>query len=231
MQRETLPNLGIIEKLASGYSNIAKIANQFWLTLMIFSMVAMISKHNENNQLRLPFGLGEANTSDFYAISLVVICILVIAFTSTMIQSIRIRKLIQLEIDSIEEKDKYISKIHIQDFVDSILSPTFNKVAPISQFLLGNDQFLSKERPKIQHKRIPVVFYLLLKITGFVFIYLIPLYSIFLSFSLINPNESSIIFFHRLWYFPFMLISISAIFILIIADFNYVKKVLIRLRQ
>jgi hypothetical protein len=225
------PKLKIIEKLAGGYSNLAKITNQFWLTLIIVSTVAIISNTGNVKKIKLPFGLGEANKSDFYTTSLILICILTIAFTSSMIQAIRTRKLIQNEIDTMPIQERFISNTHIQDYLDSILSPTYNKVAPISQFLQGKNQFFKKDAEERGKRIVPILYYVILKLVSFLFMYFVPIISIIMCYCRIELNDESVIRFSKGIYLPIIFLSLSSILILVIGDLKYLKNVIKRISK
>lgn len=172
----------LIENLCTGYSTQSKTANQFWLALIISSVIALTGRIESKGMptdslIQLPFTLGGVNAADFYTISIILISVLLIAFDAAMIQAIRARMLIQKGIEQLEPK--YIHGIHIQDYVDSRLAPTYNRVAPIAQFLSGKKQFFE---PGVKQgalaKRVGVVFYFLLKAITYFLMYGIPLFAV-----------------------------------------------------
>ncbi|MEO6188417.1 MAG: hypothetical protein ABIO82_05730 [Ginsengibacter sp.] len=131
----------LLKELSDGFSTQAKLSNKYWLLLMLSSIVSISHLNNINTteKIDLPFSLGKVDFIDFNAFVLLMICVTSIAFASAFLQAHRTRKLIQKVIDNKSEDKKYIEKIHVQDIFDSIVTPTFNRVAPIAQFLQGSN--------------------------------------------------------------------------------------------
>jgi hypothetical protein len=145
--------------------------------------------------------------------------ILAIAFTSAMIQTIRTRKLIQKWIEC--QTEKFYSKVHIQDMVDSVLSPTYNRVAPIAQFVLGKNQFFEEDNVKASHFQnvFASLLYIVFKVITFIFLYCIPLFCIFKCWQNINLNYiGGTIDVPKFLVLSLMGCAIISIAILIIAD-------------
>lgn len=164
-----------IQELSEGYSKQTKTANQIWIFLMITSIYSLAEKDRQ-----LPFGMGEVNEFNFRIMCAIIISVISIAYTSAMIQSIRTRKLIQKIIDNLGAEEKFINHIHIEDYVDSILTPSYNKVAPISQFILGKHQFLGDQAKQNKVIRwIAILFYIILKMSTVGLMYLIPIASVY----------------------------------------------------
>lgn len=222
----------LIKELAEGHSKQSKIANQFWLVLMISSVIAFAGNAGANNRYNLPFTLGEVSASDFYFISLILISITTIAFTSAMIQAIRARMLIQKVIDSLTEKERYVEEIHIQDYLDSILTPTYNRVAPISQYLLGKNQFFGNGKQNKFLKSIGAIFYIILKLLTFGFIYIIPLLAINKCLVYLKDNiNNGIIHIHNSILYSLVFISLICILILFVGDIKYILRALRRIKK
>jgi len=222
----------IILKISDGYSTQSKIANQFWLILVIYCIITLLATGSQANKnlIELPFSLGKVKTFDFYQLNIILISILSISFTSAMIQVIRTRKLIQKMIDGLTDKN-IISNIHIQDYLDSTFSPTYNRVAPISQYLLGKNQFFNEGTPNKFIKNISSIFYVLLKLTTFVVLYFLPFFSLYRcwSFILKNQHSDSEILIYT-WVLIFVtLMAFISIVILFVGDLKYLRIVLKRL--
>jgi len=222
----------LIEKLAAGYSTQSKTANQFWLVLIIASIIALTGKAGVENLIELPFTLGKVDIYDFYSVSTILISVLVIAFTSAMIQTIRTRMLIQKEIESIAAKDRFIGQIHIQDYLDSILTPTYNRVGPISQFLLGRNQFLGQKRPNKFLRAVGVILYSVLKLSTFFFMYFVPVIAMFKCYgnlkSIAGGIASPII---SCFLIILIALSLISILILFVGDVRYLARVVKHLRN
>lgn len=164
----------LISKLAEGYSIQAKTTNKFWLVLIVASIIALVGRIDDDKLIELPFTLGKVQIADFYIITLILISVIVIVFSASMTQTMRTRLLIQEVIDQLPESEKKFSGINIQDYFDSIISPTYMRVAPISQFIFGKKQFLGKGKKSRLIKFISSTLYILLKLTTFVFLYIVP---------------------------------------------------------
>ena len=174
--------LAIIDKLAEGYSNLAKNANKFWLALIIVSITAIFPKTIDNKKILLPFLLGEVNNSDFYVICLFLICILTIVFASSLLQATSSRKLIQVEIDKLPKDDRFVSYTHVQDYVDTILFPTYYRVAPIIQFMQGKNHFFERGKNEKIKEVIPRLCYIVLKSFSVILIHSVPTVSFFICY-------------------------------------------------
>ncbi|MFT3911428.1 MAG: hypothetical protein QM737_18540 [Ferruginibacter sp.] len=221
-----------IEKMSAGYSTQSKTANTFWLVLIISSIVALIGRKDENNLIDLPFTLGKVISMDFYSVSLIIISVVAIVFSAAMAQMLRTRMLIQKVIDDLSEKEKYIGKIHIQDFFDSIATPNYTRVAPISQFMLGKNQFFGTGKPNKFLKFFATFFYIILKLTVFGFLYFVPIIAvnrcwINLDFT---ASNSSIHVSKLLLIFITVLAAISMV-ILLIGDIKSIARVSRRIMQ
>jgi hypothetical protein len=163
-----------ISKLAEGYSTQAKTTNKFWLVLIVASIIALVGRIDSEKLIDLPFTLGKVQIADFYTIIIILISAVVIVFSASMAQTMRTRLLIQKAIDNLPETEKFIAGIHIQDYFDSMVSPTYMRVAPISQFLFGKKQFFGSGDQSKLIKYSSSVLYILLKLTTFVFLYILP---------------------------------------------------------
>lgn len=209
----------LIKELAEGFSRQSKTSNQFWITLIITSIITITAQPDINNLVELPFTLGKVKTENFYSIVLILICVLSIAYASAMIQAIRARKLIQKVINNMDKKIYY--KVHIQDVLDCMLIPTYNRVAPISQFLLGKNQFYGELKPKKYLKILSTIFYVLLKLTTYIFLYIVPVYSMLLSWNKIHIYESDSIIIKPYLLIVLIVISLIVLSIVFIGDLKY----------
>jgi hypothetical protein len=231
-----MEHLGLIEKLCTGYSTQSKTANQFWLVLIISSIIALtgypVAQIGSTDKLiKLPFTLGDVNPIDFYSISAVLVSVLLIAFDSAMIQAIRTRMLIQKCIEDLD--DKFIDKVHIQDYIDSTLMPTYNRVAPISQFILGKKQFLedaNKQNNTI--KFAGIVLYVLLKTTTFILMYFIPLLAVRKCWLfLINTEHHGQLQIPDFILTLIIMLALISTLVLFIGDLKYLCRVIKRIQK
>jgi len=223
--------LALIDKLAEGYSNLAKNANRFWIALIIVSITAIFPNSSDNKIIVLPFSLGEVNNSDFYVICLFLICILTIAYASSLLQTTSTRKLIQIEIEKLSQNDRFISNTHIQDYLDAILFPTYYRVAPIIQFIQGKNHFLEKGNNETKKAVIPRLCYIVLKFFSVFLIHGVPTVSFFMCYNNINPNNESVFMISKLYYFAIIILYVSITLVLLLVNIGYSKKVTKRIRS
>jgi hypothetical protein len=164
-------------KLAEGFSTQTKTATKYWLTLAVISVLVILP--NETNTLmKIPFELGTIKQADFFPFSAFLISILIIGFGSAHVQAIRSRSLIQRVID--DSGDKYLlGKIHLRDFIDSIVSPSITRTAPLAQYLRGKYQFYPESKDSSRMINIiSTLVYLLLKVAALFVVYLMPAFAL-----------------------------------------------------
>jgi hypothetical protein len=161
-------------KLAEGFSTQTQTASKFWLALAIVSAIVVIPVSN-GTSIKIPFDLGTVPQTDFYPFSALLISILIIGFGSAHIQSIRSRKLIQRVIDSLNNQVYLPGQVHVRDFLDSIVSPSISRTAPLAQYLRTKHQFFPESSNASRLKNlISTSAYCLLKIATILVIYLFP---------------------------------------------------------
>jgi len=204
--------------------------------MIVSSIISLTGHPNKDNLISLPFSLGDVVTADFYAISIIIISVVSIAYSSAQIQGLRARNLIQKLINELSSEDKWITNsIHVKDFVDSVLNPTFNRVAPISQFLLGG--FIEKDstidnRNKILKRIIGAILYVILKALSFLFMYLIPTYAIFKSWKGIQLDISSHdILIPNVLNLIIVIIAVFSLTVVLLGEFNYTKRAIHRIMR
>ncbi len=86
--------------------------------------------------------------------------------------------LIQKAINDLSDTELFIGKVHMQDYFDSISTPTYSKVAPIAQFILGKNQFFGEPKPSKGRRRFAKLVYLVFKYSTFIFLYVIPIWAL-----------------------------------------------------
>ncbi|HFA50632.1 MAG TPA: hypothetical protein ENJ95_16620 [Bacteroidetes bacterium] len=222
----------VILRLCDGYSVQSKILNKFWALLVLSSALVIIGAPNSEKLIKIPLLSGEVSPTDFYQISIVLISMLTLGFSSAMTQSIRIRKLMNKVIDTMEEK-LVAGGVHIRDLTDGIITPTFNRVAPISQFLIGENQFLNEGKQSKLLRIIGILLYSILKVSLLVFLYGIPSYAFFKCWSFL---VSSNIVHDELLLPKGLLIYITAIaflllILLFVSELRYTIKVFIHVKK
>lgn len=223
----------LLKKLSEGYSIQSETANKFWLALIVSCIITITGRPDiKSSLIDLPFTLGKVNSADFYTIMIILVCTIIIAYASAMIQAIRARKLIQKILDNVDEKDKFTNNVHIQDLVDCTLKPTFNRVAPIAQYLFGDNQFFGDEKPSKIIKLISTFFYSILKITTLIFIYFIPIVAVYKSWkALFNDNICSTIGIPTFMIATLICLSVIVTLILLYGDIKYFIRVIRRIHK
>jgi hypothetical protein len=212
--------------LCDGYSTQSKLSNKYWLFVILASIVSLINL-DKKGELALPLSLGKVNAVDFNSFILIMICTTTIAFASTFAQSSRTRNLAHRFIESLPIEDRFMNKIHIQDIFDSVTVPNFNRVAPISQFLLGKNQFLGDPPPKKIYKHFGAFIYILLKLISLVIAYIIPLIALYRNFILFTGLHNNTTSWGLPYFFYWFLciLTFGVYVILIVAAFKYMFKV------
>lgn len=204
-----------LDKLAEGHSIQSKRANQIWLFLILFSFVTLTGEKNKNGEFAFFFGLNISNEFTFYYLSLLIISALNIAFSSSMIQAIRVRKLIQTVFEN--NKDQISIEIHTLDYVDSIISPAYNRVSPIADFILGKRQFRNDNAISPFTYCISRLFYVLLKLITYIALFIIPGYVFIVCYNKVGSDFTGVLKFA--W--PIAILSIISSLILFIGDIVY----------
>ena len=216
----------IFEKLCDAYSNQSKVLNKYWSLLIISSSFVILSAKN-SEKTQLPLLSMEVESSDFYQISILIISMLTIGFCSAQAQSIRTRMLLNKVTKSFKNEFLINGKlIHINDFTDCIITSTYNRVAPISQFILGNNQFLGEGKQSKIKRWFGIVLYLILKISVLFFLYGIPSYAFFKcwSFLIVESFELNLVIPKILLYFS-TIISGILLLIFFLKELGYTTKV------
>lgn len=218
--KQDLTKFELLKELSQGCSIQSRTANQFWIVLAITSFITLISQPNTKGNLVLPFELGEISSSVFYILALILICFLSIAYVSALIQSSRTRNLIQKLIKGMSKKEVFIHKVHLQDFVDISISPTYLRVAPISEYLLGRNQFIStiSRRKCSILNTISAIFYLILKSLVFIFTYIISIFAIYKSWKIHNDPSYNFDFKVPTWMLLILIIITVAVFVVYFID-------------
>ncbi|MCX6352113.1 MAG: hypothetical protein NTX03_09660 [Bacteroidetes bacterium] len=223
----------LLKELSDGFSTQAKLATKYWFFLMFVSIISISHQHMENiKTVKLPLDLGEVSYLEFNSFMVLLVCATSIAFASSLFQSLRTRKLIQNVIDNTPHEKLFIENVHIQDIFDSIVTQNIHRVAPIAQFLQGENQFFGDKKPSKFIRYIGAITYFILKITSLVLLHLIPIYALITNFLLFTKLPHG-----NLWGLPFYfywiiyLISLSIFLIMIVTDLKYLLKVIKRIAK
>jgi hypothetical protein len=136
----------------------------------------------EVERLKLPFSLGEVAKVDFYPICFIFLSLLVICFGCAFAQTFRTAKLLYKAIG--DEEDQIIFKnIYLQDVSDAMIYPSLTRVAPLANLVRRKYQFLpeKKNTPRWLHW-LTLIYYLILKITTMLVMYLLPGFALWTAF-------------------------------------------------
>jgi hypothetical protein len=216
--------------LAEGYSTQAKLSNKYWLFLMLASIISIsnLPRYDPKQELDLPLFLIKLNYIDFISITLLTICVATIAFSSAFAQAQRTRKLVDRVIKN--TKQPYVDNIHVQDVFDCIASPTFNRVAPISQFLQGKHQFFGDPKPKKIYRAVGLFSYIFLKLISMFIIFVILVMALYKNFMLFRSRPENTSWGLPLqFYWLICIVAFSVLVILIYSDIKYIIMVIKRI--
>jgi len=187
IKNDSLPEFLI--QLIQGYSTQTRIASRIWIALSLASIFAIIP-----SKVKMPYGLNDVPASDFYPFGAALISILIVSYGSVHIQGVRVRKLIERTLNGLREHVHLPGNIDPQDALDSIISPSANRLAPIAQFLQGKFQFFPESRECSRFLlSLSIIFYILLKLLNFIVMFGLPGYALFYSFEkgqLFSPDLS-----------------------------------------
>ncbi len=167
-----------IRDAAAGCSVQARSANMYWMALIVASASSLTltgaGSGRAGQLVRLPFELGEVTSSVFYAICLVIISGIAIAYCTAHVEVTRGKEWIKTlvaELEMQEERDgippdgresRYMERVHSLSVVANL-----NKVSSIPQYLFG-------DRTGRQASSMNDAIYLVLKTVSWVFTYGIP---------------------------------------------------------
>ncbi len=214
-----------VSGLADGYSTQAKTTNSFWIVLIISSIIALVGRVDERGLIELPFTLGKVIASDFYTVSMILISTVTIVFSAAMAQTLRSRMLIQKAIEDLSHDDRYVGKIDMQDYFDSVATPTYTRVAPISQILLGKRQFFGEGKQNPFIRTIATILYIVLKCTTFVFLYFIPIYALINCWNNHHPSSNSTFHISNTLLLILILLAVISMLILFFAELKHIIRV------
>jgi len=169
-------------QLMEGCSSYTKVANQFWIALAFFSLVAIFPSMKEN-KIEMPFSLGHYTLPVFYELAFFVNAILVICFGSAFSQAMRARKLVQRAADNLKEEYTFPGPVYLQDIIDTMLYPALNRVSPLAQSLQGKHQFFPEVNLVPYSKRKKAFWiYFSMKVMAIIVMYAFPGFAVGLAF-------------------------------------------------
>jgi hypothetical protein len=108
------------------------------MTVAFFTVLPRVQK---DGSLTLPFGFGSADPAVYHITISSILVILAIAFASAHAQRMRAQHLAQIEINSIAISKPMKGYLHLREIFNMLRMPSFNRVAPLPQLLLGKYQF------------------------------------------------------------------------------------------
>ena len=222
----------MLKQLADGMSIHTKASVHYWLALALVSALTVIPGPQEDS-VKLPFLSVEASARDFYAFAFILISLLLLGYGSANCQMIRTRLLAQQYIDNTTKKFLSPGDIHIQDILDSIMSPSINRVAPLVQILQGKEQFYTQRRKHAGGSMILVAYFTILRLVTLLAVYVFPGYA--LIFAFLNSGMSRLS--AAIWNIPvcvFWFVGIVAVVVLaqsFIIDVAYFVRSACRIRE
>jgi hypothetical protein len=174
-------NQQVIKELASAVTTQAQVANRVWLGLMTVAVIALLPRTSAG-EVALPFGFGKVDATSFHVILFLMLFVLTIAFSSAYAQQFRAQKLAQSFVDSALKSPTSYAGAHPRDRFDMLRLPSFNRVAPLGQLVLGQHQFYTLAGSCPRWRRVTgTVYYLLLKLTSLIVYFGLPGFALFHS--------------------------------------------------
>ena len=210
----------IVKDLSEASSTASKIANQFWIGLIIISVFVLFPTYNNNGEVIAPFGVGVFNPEQYTYWGGIALFSLIMVFCSAYLHSIRVQLLSYKKLDSLRKDDKDISYYENRELLDSLRLPNLSRVAPIAQIIRGKYQFYDKKSEcPTWLLCISGSYYLLLKIFSWGVYFGVPIisYIIACSRTLSLPDYSNKSgFFLHLWspviFFAYAFITLIVLF-------------------
>jgi hypothetical protein len=198
-------------QLIIGCSTSFKTANNFWIALVTFSVIAISPTKTNDGKYTLPINLGSFQESDFYPLVFTIISLIIICYGSVFAQALRSSKLVYRAVTDLKNSHVFIGNIHIQDVVDAMIYPTINRVAPIAQLLQGKDQFFPEANNRSKIKSfVSFSYYAILKLVTILVRLIFPAYALIVSFIRSKYFSNSV------WQIPSIFFVIIGLFALII---------------
>jgi hypothetical protein len=160
-------NRMVLKEFAAAVSTQAQVANRIWLGLMTVALVALLPRESTApGSLELPFSLGKVDGETFSVIVFGMLVVLTIAFSSAYAQQSRAHRLAQSFLESADAAS--YGGAYPREWFDMLRLPTFNRVAPLPQWLGG-------AWPRI----VRACYYFLLRLTAMAVYFGLPAYALF----------------------------------------------------
>jgi hypothetical protein len=142
-----------VKDLASAVSSAAEVQNRYWLALAIASVFIVaprpLGAPNEPG-IRLPFDLGLIDAGWAALSAVLLLSVLVVAFSAAHAHLIRTQKLAFRILERRRKSGAMILGEDERDLLDALRMPSFSRVSSLSQVIRGPYQFFAdkKECPR-----------------------------------------------------------------------------------
>ncbi len=167
-----------VKELTQAVSIQAQVANRVWLGLMAVALV-VVARTASGGKTTLPF-VGDVDVALFHTLLFWMLIVLTIAFSSAYSAQFRAHKLAQSFITSNLKSHKGRGGVHPRDLFDMLRFPTFNRVAPLAQRILGKAQFYTGAEKTPKWRTVAAtIYYLLLKLVSLAVYFGLPAFALF----------------------------------------------------
>jgi hypothetical protein len=173
-------NLKILKEFAAAVSTQAQVTNRIWLGLMTVAVVALLPANA--GTAKLPLILGEVDAQTFSWIVYSMLVVLTIAFSSAYAEQFRAQSLAHKFLNSISKENVIYGETRFRRWFDLLRLPTFNRVAPLTQFLPNRSTWVVGT--------IRVAYYLVLKVIATGLYFGLPGYALYHAYTRILPVVS-----------------------------------------
>ena len=172
-----------LKDLAAAASTQARVANRYWLVLLVIGVFAAVPKKVSNGYIELPFKLGSIEEHDYVLLGLLMLTVIIIAFCSAHAQTLRVQEFIHRMLC----KNSFGSMPgghDGRDYFDALRHPAITRVAPRPQLARGKHQFFVDKDDVSQHRKsITLIYYLFLKLLSILIYFGLPVTALFIAVS------------------------------------------------
>jgi len=159
----------ILKDLAEAFSEHAKAANRLWLTAVGVALFVLPRLYepikSDNPYVELPWDLGKVPPHIFYVVAVLLLSIILTAFSSAHAQMVRAHRLSNEALRA--HGSPVVGAVDMRDIVDVLRLSSFLRLAPLAQAIRGGDrQFFHQPKPSPRVAWLSAVYYAVLKVFG-----------------------------------------------------------------
>ncbi len=182
---------GDLPDLVKGAADQTQYANRLWITMIVVALVVFVPPSGTSDRA-LPLDLGTVPASHFYFFATLLLAILFIAFGAAHAQIMRTYILAQTHLAPLVKSwQSTDGTLHPRDWFDATVTPSLNRVGPLSHALRGVHQYYHDPAgPPQQLALLSSILYVYFKILAFLVYYCAPALALALAargYSLSTP--------------------------------------------